>query len=86
MLSLDGPLRTAVAIIGAVRRLWPEAFAWRREPYEFVSDRPAIDLLTGSARVREAIDGGARLGDIAEPWEAEEEQFRSSRRPALLYA
>lgn len=37
------------------------AFAWRREPYEFVADRPAIDLLTGDPAFREHIDAhGAR--------------------------
>ena len=36
-------------------------FAWRTEPYEFVADRPAIDLLTGDPAVRLHIDAhGAR--------------------------
>ena len=41
------PYRTGLAVLVAARKLWPEAFAWRTEPYEFRADVPAIDLLTG---------------------------------------
>ena len=50
--------RTGLAVLVAVKTLWPDAFAWRTQPYEFRADVPAIDLLTGNA-------GGAR-GD--RPW------------------
>ena len=33
---------------------------WREAPYEFVADRPAIDLLTGGDDFRRALDGDAR--------------------------
>ncbi|MDE0355183.1 MAG: DUF1343 domain-containing protein, partial [Deltaproteobacteria bacterium] len=41
------PYRTGLAVLAAARKLWPEAFAWRTDPYEFRADVPAIDLLTG---------------------------------------
>lgn len=34
-----------------------EGFAWRREAYEFVTEHPAIDLLTGDPGFREALSG-----------------------------
>lgn len=76
---------TGVAFLRAARSLWPEQFAWRTRAYEFVSDVPAIDLLTGSARVREAIDAGAELADIAASWAEAEAAFAEERRPWLLY-
>lgn len=56
--------RTGLAVLVALRALYPEEFAWRREAYEFRDDVPAIDLLTGRTEVREAIDAGAELDDV----------------------
>ena len=80
------PYRAGLELLSALRRVAPEAFAWRRAPYEFVADRPAIDLLTGSAAYRAAIEaGGEGLDALASAWPADEQAFRSERRPALLY-
>ncbi|HEY7370912.1 MAG TPA: DUF1343 domain-containing protein, partial [Polyangia bacterium] len=59
-------------------------FRWRTEPYEFVADRPAIDLLTGSADVRRAIDAGASMRDIEAKFAPFEAAFAELRGPALL--
>jgi uncharacterized protein YbbC (DUF1343 family) len=77
--------RTGVELLDAVHRLWPERFAWREAPYEFVSDRPAIDLLTGGPQCREAIESGEGLKDWIATWEADEQAFREERREILLY-
>jgi uncharacterized protein YbbC (DUF1343 family) len=79
------PVRTGLAVLAALRDLSADAFAWRREPYEFVADRPAIDLLFGSDRERLALEAGVAVGDICRAWEAEEDTFRQRRRPYLLY-
>jgi uncharacterized protein YbbC (DUF1343 family) len=80
------PYRTGVACLWAVRRLWPEAFRWRERAYEFVADRPAIDLLAGSDRLRRALDAGAPLGEIEASWREEEAAFREARARYLLYS
>ncbi|HEY7428652.1 MAG TPA: DUF1343 domain-containing protein [Gemmataceae bacterium] len=79
------PVRTGLAVLAALRDLSAEAFAWRREPYEFIADRPAIDLLFGSDRERLALEAGAAVGDICRAWEAEEDAFHQRRLPYLLY-
>lgn len=79
------PYRTAVELLAAFRRVAPEAFAWRDQPYEFIREIPAIDLLTGSSRVREAIDEGLDLRDLRAEWDAESKSFRERRAPYLLY-
>jgi uncharacterized protein YbbC (DUF1343 family) len=61
-------------------------FAWRSAPYEFVTDRPAIDLLTGGTRVRETLACDADLAGFVASWRADEAAFRAERRSALLYA
>lgn len=52
------PYRTGLALIHTVHQLYPNDFKWRTEPYEFVSDRPAIDLLTGSSEFRKSVEVG----------------------------
>lgn len=72
-------------LIAEVRRRAPDAFAWRTEPYEFVSDRPAIDLLTGGPEYRTAVDGGLGLEDVLEAEERGASMFEEVRSPWLLY-
>jgi uncharacterized protein YbbC (DUF1343 family) len=79
------PYRTGVAVL---RELWAvagEAFRWRTEKYEFVSDRPAIDLLTGSDAVRKGIERGLPLEELFASWLPAERAFAERRRPHLVY-
>ena len=79
------PLRTGVVLLAEVRRMHPDRFAWRAEPYEFVSGVPAIDLLTGSAAARGAIESGADLGPLLSAWRDHCAGFAVERREFLLY-
>jgi uncharacterized protein YbbC (DUF1343 family) len=79
------PVRTGVACVLAARAQDPARFAWRTEPYEFVSGVPAFDLLCGSAREREAIEAGASVAEIARAWRPEERAFTRRRAAHLLY-
>lgn len=78
-------VRTGLAVLAALRDLSGDRFGWRTEPYEFVADRPAIDLLFGSDRERKALEAGQSPAQIARAWEAEEESFRQRRRQFLIY-
>lgn len=77
--------RAGVELLDEVYRLDPERFEWREKPYEFVSDRAAIDLLTGGPECREAIESGEGLQDWMANWAADEREFRKERREILLY-
>ncbi|TFH24750.1 MAG: DUF1343 domain-containing protein [Myxococcales bacterium] len=77
--------RTGLAVLVAVRTLWPDDFAWRTEPYEFRDDVPAIDLLTGKRAVREAIDAGADLDAVMAVAAGGTEAYDAGRGAALLY-
>jgi uncharacterized protein YbbC (DUF1343 family) len=54
--ALFRPYATYLALLAIARRLGGDAFAFRTEPYEFVADIPALDLLTGSAEARIRMD------------------------------
>ncbi|MCA9581450.1 MAG: DUF1343 domain-containing protein [Myxococcales bacterium] len=59
--------------------------AWRTETYEFVSDRPAIDLLTGGPEFRSCVEDGSSLGPLLAREQAGAAAFDRSRDPWLLY-
>jgi uncharacterized protein YbbC (DUF1343 family) len=80
--------RLGVEVLAALRRVAPESFRWREAPYEFVTDRPAIDLLAGCETLRRAIDAAGsetELGDWVASWADDERAFREERREILLY-
>jgi uncharacterized protein YbbC (DUF1343 family) len=79
------PYRTGLSIVKAVRDMNPETFDWRRETYEFVSDRLAIDLLAGSARYRELVESGGNIDDWAAGWKEPLCDFANAREEFLLY-
>jgi uncharacterized protein YbbC (DUF1343 family) len=80
------PVRTSLALLAAMRELSGSRFSWRTEPYEFVADRLAIDLLFGSDRERLGLEAGVPARQLARAWEAEEEAFRRRRQEFLLYS
>ena len=68
------PVRTALLLIDEIRRRHPNDFQWTG----------SIDRLTGSAKVREAIEAG-RLPALLDAWDREAAQWHDSRAPYLLY-
>ncbi len=77
--------RCGVELLAAIHDRFSEVFGWRREPYEFVADRPAIDLLTGGPEFRRALESGDGPAAWIESWSADEESFRREREDVLLY-
>jgi uncharacterized protein YbbC (DUF1343 family) len=68
------PVRTALLLIDVIRSMHPEHFAWTA----------TIDRLTGSDRVRLAIEGGT-LQKLLEDWDREAAAFTAARARWLLY-
>ncbi|MBA2259790.1 MAG: DUF1343 domain-containing protein [Acidobacteria bacterium] len=68
------PVRASLLLIDEIRRQHRKEFAWGK----------SIDRLTGSDKVRLAIDGGT-LPALLEQWDREAAAFRERRRPFLLY-
>ncbi len=79
------PYLTGVAVIRAIRHMFPKEFRWRTREYEFVDEIPAIDLLAGGPGLREGIERGASLDSLAAAWRPAEEAFRAARTAWLLY-
>ena len=76
---------TGLTFLQAARRQNREKFSWRSDPYEFVTDHPAIDLLAGTGTVREAVESDADLFDLQSTWQKNLSDFAKERRRFLLY-
>lgn len=72
-------------LIGEVAASFPQVFSWRSGVYEFVTDIPAIDLLTGSDRFRRDVTEGRPYCNIFHGEEAGTREFLETRREYLLY-
>ncbi len=80
------PLLATVALLRAVAEIYPDQLRWRTEPYEFVSDRPAIDLLYGNASLRETIFAADfSLEALENSWREEAASFLPVRQEYLIY-
>ena len=77
------PYRTGLTLLHTLKR-YPD-FKWRTEEYEFRSDVPAIDLLTGSPTVREMINAGCDLEELT-PHTKTPSEFLEKRAKHLLYS
>lgn len=79
-------LRTTWALLAACWRLGGGAMCWRTERYEFVDDRPALDLLAGGAWLRHAIEAQVPARELVAMHEPARRAFLARRRPFLRYA
>ncbi|MEU9455534.1 DUF1343 domain-containing protein [Streptomyces sp. NPDC048277] len=63
------PVRTAVAMLATLRRLYPDDFAWRtaNDVDDDEGSRHFIDLLWGSDRLRRAVDAGGDPLPLCDP-------------------
>jgi uncharacterized protein YbbC (DUF1343 family) len=79
------PVITGVALIDMFRRFDPARYAWRQPPYEYEHDKMPIDILAGSDVLRQQIESGVAITEIAASWNDDEAAFRRLRQPYLLY-
>jgi uncharacterized protein YbbC (DUF1343 family) len=79
------PVALGLGLLQAIHDLHPENFEWRSDPYEFVTDVPALDLLTGSLAARECIENGKDLEPLLASWRVAVVGFETSLEGILLY-
>jgi uncharacterized protein YbbC (DUF1343 family) len=79
------PVETGVALIEAFRSCAPDRFKWRDPPYEYEHTKLPIDILAGSSTLREQVEAGLPVREIARSWHGEIERFEEKRARYLLY-
>jgi uncharacterized protein YbbC (DUF1343 family) len=80
------PVEIGVALVEALRDVGGDRFAWRDPPYEYEYTIPPIDILFGSADLREGLARGQSAGVLADTWRSATDAFLAVREPVLLYA
>ncbi len=78
------PVETAVSILHAVRQMAVE-FDWRTPPYEYETEKMAIDILWGNDKLRAAIDAGVEPEEIMREANEGIAEFEELIIPYLLY-
>ncbi len=79
------PVSTALAVLSMCHALAPEQFAWREPPYEYETVKPPIDILSGSAVLRELIDADTDWSTLISALEPGLDAFEACRHRYLLY-
>lgn len=76
-----------VRLLAAIRKLYPNEFAWLPPPYEYEREKMPIDILFGSARLREALQSESVAADatIEGLCDLDEAAWRVRVQPYLLY-
>ncbi len=78
------PVTMGLHVLATFQAIAPQDFAFLRSSWE---GHPGhLDLLTGSARVREALSAGEAVADVVASWNDDLAMFAEQRKPYLLYA
>lgn len=79
------PWLTGVAMAKFAHDMYPNEFRWKEPPYEYVYDKNPFDVISGTAKIREAFEQGTELDVIVEETKTPLEEFKKLREAYLLY-
>jgi len=79
------PVIVGIAMIKTAHDLYPDHFQWKQDAYEYEFDKNPFDVVSGTDKIRKAIEAGAGLTEIGEGWDEALDAFRELRRSYLLY-
>ena len=79
------PVITGVAIVKTAFDMYGGQFRWKDPPYEYEYERNPFDIISGTPKLREAIERGDSLDDIQESWQLPLSEFMELRERFLLY-
>jgi uncharacterized protein YbbC (DUF1343 family) len=79
------PWLAGIAMTKLIHDMYPAEFRWKRPPYEYVYDKNPFDVISGTAKIREAFEQGTALDVIAEATKQPLEEFKKLREQFLLY-
>ncbi|MGB5157512.1 exo-beta-N-acetylmuramidase NamZ family protein [Desulfobacterium sp. N47] len=80
------PYYSTVKILQAVFQCYSNHFAWKLPPYEYEFEKYPVDLITGNAAIRAAIENNDDIEEIEKSWRDEIEQFLDISRKYHIYS
>jgi len=80
------PVRLTSLFLKIFKRLYEDFDLWREPPYEYISDRLPIDILSGNSELRQWVeDPSAEPGDWDARMAKDEKSWTEEREDFLLY-
>ena len=79
------PWITGIAMVKFAHDMYPNEFRWKEPPYEYVFDKNPFDVISGTAKIREAFEQGTDLNTIEQETKTPLAEFKKLREPYLLY-
>ncbi len=79
------PWLAGIAMAKLAHDMYPNDFRWKVPPYEYVYDKNPFDVISGTAKIREAFEKGTELEAIREWVEKPLKEFKELREAFLLY-
>lgn len=80
------PFRLVLLFLKALRTIRPEYDIWRDFPYEYVTDRLAIDVINGGPTAREWVDdAAATVADLETELDRDETEWKRASSDFYLY-
>ena len=78
------PISTTLRLMELIRRLHPMDFQWRGSTSADGKQNFSLDRLTGTTRIRDAIEKGT-LESLLAAWDRDSKRFQEMSKPYLLY-
>lgn len=79
------PWFAGIAMAKFAHDMYSNDFRWKIPPYEYVYDKNPFDVISGTARIREAFEKGIELDAINDETKAPLAEFKALREAFLLY-
>jgi len=79
------PVAVGIAMVKTAYDLYPGKFEWKRDAYEYEFEKNPFDVVSGTDKIRKAIEAGVELAEMKESWAERATQFAKVRKEFLLY-
>ena len=74
-----------IAMVKVAHDMYRDDFRWKEDPYEYVFDKNPFDVISGTDKIRHAIEQGVDLKTIRQGWQAPLAEFENIRAQYLIY-
>lgn len=79
------PVIVGIAMVKTAYDLYTDKFQWKQTDYEYEFGKNPFDVVSGTEKIRKAIEAGESLAAIESDWETRLNEFRTIRQKYLLY-
>ena len=70
------PWYAGIAMAKLAHDMYPNEFRWKTPPYEYVFDKNPFDVISGTAKIREAFEQGIELATLVEQCKRRSQSLR----------